>query len=125
MLFCLAVSAGIESDHEDTSDVANSFVMTEDEAQAWLQYRRIRHAWKPTARYAGDARWRCRIMRPTKEILALIIPSKSSVELLRLIAVEAWEEYPTRKLGHRAEKLWQFFSQEELRELAQQDWPTN
>jgi hypothetical protein len=61
-------------------------------------------------------------MRPTKESLALFIPSKSSAALLRLVAVEAWEKYPTRKMGHRADKLWQFFSQEELRDLAQQDW---
>jgi len=41
---------------------------------------------------------------------------------LRFIAVEAWAEYPTRKEGNLADKLWQFFSQEELREFAQQDW---
>jgi hypothetical protein len=95
--------------------------MTEDEAQAWLQYRQIKHAGKPSE-YANDPRWRVRVMRPTKESLPLYVPNNSAKELLRFIAVEAWEQHPKRKESNLADKLRRFFSQEELRELAQQDW---
>jgi hypothetical protein len=95
--------------------------MTEDEAQAWLQFRQIRHVWKPSD-YADDPRWRCHLMRPTEKGLRVYVPNKSVAAVLRFIAVEAWAEYPTRKESKLAEKLWRFFSQEEMRELAQQDW---
>ncbi len=95
--------------------------MTEDEAQAWLQYRQIERASKPSE-YDDDPRWRCTLMRPTKESLPLYVPDTSATALLRFIAVEGWAEYPTRKEGNLADKLWRFFSLEELRELAQQDW---
>lgn len=95
--------------------------MTEDEAQAWLQYRQIEHAGKPSGD-DNDPLWRVQVMRPMKENLPLYVPNNSAKELLRLIAIEAWTEYPTRKEGNLADKLWRFFSQEELRELAQQDW---
>jgi hypothetical protein len=94
--------------------------MTEDEAQAWLQFRQIRHAWKPSGLDDGP-RWSCRIMRSDKEGLRLYVQNKSASALLRLISVEAWAEYPTKKEGILAEKLRRFFSQEELRELAQEE----
>jgi hypothetical protein len=95
--------------------------MTEDEAQVWLQYRQIRCAWKPSGQ-ADDPRWSCRVMRPTKQGLRLYVPTKSAATLLHFIALEAWAECPTLKEGVLAEKLRRFFSREELREFAQQDW---
>jgi hypothetical protein len=95
--------------------------MTEDEAQTWLQYRQIRYAWKPSED-ASDNRWSCRIMRPDRAGIRLYIPGNSAVALLHFIAGEAWAEYPTRKDGVLAEKMWRFFSHEELRELAQEEW---
>ncbi len=95
--------------------------MTEDEAQAWLQFRQIRHAWKASGRADGP-RWSCRIMRSDKEGLRFNVQKKSAAALLRLISDDAWAEYPTKKEGILAEKLRQFFSQEELRELAQEEW---
>jgi hypothetical protein len=46
--------------------------MTEDEARAWLQYRQIRFAWKPS-RGADGPRWSCRIMRSDQEGLRLYV----------------------------------------------------
>jgi hypothetical protein len=97
--------------------------MTEDEAQAWLKYRRIKHPFKPSE-YADEPGWRCRLMRPTKAGLSLlvVVPKATGASLLRLIAIEAWEKYPNRKNGDLANQIWQFFTHEELRELAQGDW---
>jgi hypothetical protein len=61
--------------------------MTEDKAQVWLQFRQIRHVWKPSD-YADDPRWRCHLMRPTEMGLLVYVPNKSVTAVLRLIAVE-------------------------------------
>jgi hypothetical protein len=61
-------------------------------------------------------------MRSDRKGLRLYVQNKSAAALLRLISVGAWAEYPTKKEGVLAEKLRRFFSQEELRELAQENW---
>ncbi len=89
--------------------------ITEDDAIAWLQFRQIKTAWKPST-YPEEPGWRTGLARPTKQ-LRLTVPQKSVASLLRLIAMEAWESYPKRRVGGLADKIWGFFSQEELREL--------
>jgi len=95
--------------------------MTEDEAQAWLKYRRIRFPVKLST-YPKEPGWWFRLIRPSHKSFRVLVPNKSAASLLHLISSEAWEKYPTRKEGDLANEIWRFFSREELRGLAQEDW---
>jgi hypothetical protein len=90
-------------------------LMSEDDAQAWLQGRKIRLTVKPSIRIDNSG-WRYRPMR-SPDSLNIIVDQKSAVSLLKFISQEAWEKYPTKKTTVFGQRLRSFFAPEELREL--------
>jgi len=93
-------------------------MMTEDDAHAWLRNYQIDFAVKPSP-YPSEPGWRFTLIKRSGELglFKITVPEKSALALLRTICGGAWTKYPTRKSGALADKLWHFFSLEQLREL--------
>ncbi|MGO9264792.1 MAG: hypothetical protein ACLQBA_07895 [Candidatus Binataceae bacterium] len=93
-------------------------MMTEDDAHGWLRNYQIDFPVKPSP-YPSDPGWRFTLIKRSGDpgLLKITVPEKSALALLRTICGGAWIKYPTRKSRALADRIWRFFSPEQLREL--------
>jgi hypothetical protein len=77
--------------------------VTNDDAQAWFRYRKIQFSVRPSTSVEQPG-WRYKLIRESAT-LAIVAPDKSALSLVRLIACEAWEKYPTESFSPLAKKL--------------------